>query len=338
MKRLAGMTVLVAIAAGLSVWAGSQRANAGVLGAESPPATVSSTRLLGRRLRCTASVRSEVEPGQAVSVRLSVHNRSKRAVEVRLGAFSARVVLRASDGTAYDSSELLAGLPGIPPPLPTRLRPGKTLRLGAVRVPVRWSGPLRLTPECLGKPLPALRVTVAPSAPPADQTTAVDEVVAASAHLLDQCRPQTPGVSVYGQIDEPTGATPPLDAQCSLTIGSEGTFWVAQVLVLVPSDLAGVQVFLPYETLWPTRSIVGLKAVPPYEAIAWQFVVTAERAIPVAAATLEASNPSSQKAPSWVWTPSGFHSQGSDTCGGTGFTWGGRGPEIDFISACPATP
>jgi len=338
MKRLAGMSVLVALAAGLSVWAGSRQANASVMEAKSSAATVSSTRLLGRRLRCTASVRAEVEPGQAISVKLAIHNRSKRTVEVKLWVFSAQIVLRAGDGTVYDSRALLAGLPGIPPPIPTKLRPGKSVRLGAVKVPVRWSGPLRITPECMGKPLPVLRVAVAPSAPPADQTTAVDEVVAASAHLLDQCRPQTPGVPVYGQIDPPAGNAPPLDAQCSLTLNSEGTFSVAQVLVLVPSDLAGVQVFLPYETLWPTGRVDGLPSDPPYEAIAWQFVVTASRATPVAAATLEASDFSTRSAPSWEWTPSGFRSQGAGSCGGTVFIWGGRGPEIDFISACPATP
>jgi hypothetical protein len=173
--------------------------------------------------------------------------------------------------------------------------------------------------------------------PPADESTAIDEVVAASGHLLGQCRPQTPGVPVYGQIDAPNWSARSMSAECSLSVSSEGPFWVAQVLVLIPPGLAGVQIFEPYETLWPSGRPAGLAGNPPlpYEAIAWQFVVTKDKATPVAAATVTASNSSSQAARSWDWTGSGWRSQGSADCGGTTFAWGGRGPLLEFISACP---
>ena len=125
-----------------------------------------------------------------------------------------------------------------------------------------------------------------------------------------------------------------MSAQCSLSVSSEGTFLVAQVLVLVPPGLPGVQVFDPYETLWPNGHLAALTANPPYEAIAWEFVVTREGAIPVAAATLTASNSTGQIVPFYYWTGTGWQQQGTGSCGGTAFAWGGTGPEIEFISAC----
>jgi hypothetical protein len=182
-----------------------------------------------------------------------------------------------------------------------------------------------------------LRVHVNAPWPGPDQSAVVDEVVAAAGHLLDHCRPQTPGFPVSGQIDPPSGDAPPLNAQCSLSISREGTFLVAQVLVLSPPGLAGVQIFQPYETFWPTGKFPPqLTSSPPYEAIAWEFVVTRDRAIPVAAATLAASNSSSQLVPFFTWNGSGWQAEGTAPCGGTGIAWGGRGPDLDFISACSA--
>ena len=83
-----------------------------------------------------------------------------------------------------------------------------------------------------------------------------------------------------------------MNAECSLSLDSEGSFLVAQVLVVTPPGLTGVQVFQPYETLWPNGQFVGLSSSPPYEAIAWAFVVTRDKAVPVAAASLTATNPS----------------------------------------------
>jgi len=276
-----------------------------------------------------------VQIGQSATVKLVVRNVSKRPVKVYGGVFGASALVRAADGTTYDPSEYLRGLPGIPPPIPTKLRPGAKMPEGRIAIPVRWRGPLRITPSCLGKALPALHVWVVAAGPPADETAAVDEVVAASGHLLDGCRPQTPGVPVDGQIYPPSGTAPPMSAQCSLSISPDRAFWVAQVLVLVPPDLPGVQIFQPYELLWPLGSLVGLTSSPPYEAIAWEFVVTRDKATPVAASSLAATNSSSQTAPFFDWHRSGWRQDGTGSCGGTGFAFGGRGPSVEFISACP---
>ncbi len=107
--------------------------------------------------------------------------------------------------------------------------------------------------------------------------------------------------------------------------------------MLVPAGLPGVQIFQPYELLWPNGSplsAVSLTAAPPYEAIAWEFVVTRDKATPVAASTLTASSATGKSAPSFAWNSKGWQSQGAESCGGTGFAYGGTGPDLEFISAC----
>lgn len=83
-RQLIGAFALGALTLGLSAWVGGQRASAGVW-----PPTVRSSRLIGGRVRCTATVRSTVQVGHAVRVRFALHNVSKRSVKVRLWVFSA---------------------------------------------------------------------------------------------------------------------------------------------------------------------------------------------------------------------------------------------------------
>jgi hypothetical protein len=185
-------------------------------------------------------------------------------------------------------------------------------------------------------------VRVTSSGPPTDASAAVADVVAATGGLLDQCRPQTPGVPVEGQIDAPSGSVPPMSAQCSVSIGSEGRFSVAQLFVVTPGGPGLVELWPPYETLWQP----GLPAptlTAPYEAIAWQFVVTRDGATPVAASTMDASYPSDQMLPFFYWVGPGWSPQEitGAQCGGTYFRTsqfsGTPGPGIDFISDCPAS-
>jgi len=274
--------------------------------------------------------------GHAVTVRFTLHNRSRRPVKVYLGVFSTWLLLDAADGTRYDTRAPLEALPGIPPPIARRIRSGATVHLGPVAVPVRWNGPLLITPGCLGTKLHTLRVQVAGPWPSPHPSAAVGEVVAAAGHLLDNCLPQAPGVPVDGQIDPPSGNAQPMDAQCSISISSEGTFLVAQVLVLIPPDLSGVQIYQPYETLWPIDKPVPapLASTPPYEAIAWEFVVTRDGAIPVAASTISATSSSGKTVPFFDWNGKGWQQDGTSTCGGESFAGGGTGPEIEFIAAC----
>jgi len=335
MKALAAVSALVALTIGLPAWVGSERA--GVARAAAlplwPPTEQSSRLLLGGRVRCTATVQPQVNVGHTVRVTFTLHNVAKHSVTVRLWVFSSMFTLRAADGTKYDTSAPYEAFPGIPPPSPRKLRRGATLHLASQQVRVRWTGPLVIAPRCLGRPLPVLHVRVSAPWPRPVESAAVDEVVAAAGHLLDHCRPQTPGVPVEGQIYPPSGSAPPMDAQCSVSLTRDGNFLQAQVLVLVPPDLAGVQIFQPYETLWPINEFLPLAASPPYEAIAWEFVVTRYRAIPVAASTLAATTQSSGTVPGWAWNGAGFASAGGFSCGATAFA-AGTGPALAFISAC----
>lgn len=326
--------MFLALALGLCASLGSQRANAAVI---LPwPTVTSSSHVLGGRAICTASVRSAVQAGRPVSVRFTLHSISRRSIRFSESVFSTSLVLKAADGTTYDSSAPLRGIP-VPPPSRELLRAGATRHFGAEEVPVRWRGPLQVTPKCEGKALPPLEVSVTSTWPSPAPSTAIGEVAAAAGHLLDHCLPQTPGVPVDGQIDAPSGSAAAMDAQCSISLSSEGGFLDAHVLVLVPGNLSGVQIFEPYELLWPNAgppSAASLTSAPPYEAIAWEFVVMRDKAIPVAASTLSASSATGKSAPSFAWSKTGWKAQGAESCGGTGFAWGGTGPDLEFISAC----
>ena len=121
-----------------------------------------------------------------------------------------------------------------------------------------------------------------------------------------------------------------MSATCSVEIQSEGDFLVAQALIASQIDLDAVHVSRPYEQL-------SVQHASPYEAIAWQFVVTKNGATPVAAAEADATKSADRMAPDWDWTSSGARSQpGSSRCGGSGGGWGGLGPMVEFISACPS--
>jgi len=327
---LAWVGLLVALAVGLAAWVGSQRANAG----ETHLSTTilrSSGLMLHRRVRCTATVSSEVQAGQPVSVKFTLRNLSRHSLEVFDEPW---LVVKASDGTTYDTRELFRGI-SVPPSWGrTKIRGRATKSIGRVDLPIRWQGPLRITAGCGRKSLPSLQVAVESPGPPPDGSTAVSEVVAAAGHMLDQCRPQTPGVPVDGQLDAPAGATaPPMAARCSVSVSPEGSFWVAQVLVLIPPGLQGVTVRQPYELFDPQSGF--LSGPPPYEAIAWEDVVTSEGAFTVASTLADATNtsPTSQMAPSYTWNGTAWELTETALCGFHGGAFGPY-PTVEFISVC----
>jgi hypothetical protein len=266
-----------------------------------------------------------------VSVKFTLHNVSKRRVTVYSPTW---LVVKAADGTTYDTSVPLRDLPGPPFSPLTKLRPGATKSIGRVGVPVRWEGPLRITPRCSRRSLPPLHVAVLSPGPPADGGAAVSEVVAAAGHMLDQCRPQTPGVPVDGQLDAPAGGTaPPMSAQCSVSLSSEGNFWDAQVLVLIPPGLQGVSIQQPYEFFAPPFAFES--SPPPFEAIAWEDVVTSDGAVTVASTLADAVDPSptNQMAPSYSWNGTTWELTETALCGFHGGAWGPE-PTVEFISVC----
>jgi hypothetical protein len=312
----------------------------GPSGAQVSATTVSSSRLiLHGAVRCTATVSRSVEAGSPLGITFALRNVSKHPAKVFLGRGGQWVVVRAGDGRTYDTRVPLRGEEG-PIAIPTTVPPGTTKAVSYVGkyLLVRWSGPLRVTPGCGTTGLPALTVAVKAPGPPPDERTAVADVVAASGHLLDRCRPERVGVAVQGRIYPPSGNiyppsghTPPMAATCSVSLQHEGKFLTAQALIVSPPGQGDVHVTQPYENLSPHPT-------PPFEAIAWEFVVTKNGATPVAATAEDATKPANRMAPDWSWTSSGVQrlGRGSDRCGGSGESWGGASPSVEFISVCPA--
>jgi hypothetical protein len=295
--------------------------------------TVSSNRLiLDGRVRCTATVSESVQAGSPLGLAFAVRNVSNRTVRVPLTGGGLWLVVRAADGTTYDTrvplrneiGPLVAALP---------IAPGTTKRVAWVGryLRVRWRGPLRVTPGCGTTALPTLTVAVESPGRPADERAAVAEVVAASGHLLDHCRPERAGVAVQGQIYPPTGSTPRMSASCSVSLRREGQFLVAQVLIASPRGIDHARVNQPYEEL-------SVHHASPYEVVAWQFVLTKNGATPVAATEVDATKASKRMAPNWSWTSPGVQrlGSGSSRCGGSGESWGGTSPSVEFISVCPS--
>lgn len=301
-------------------------------GARVSARTTSSSRLiLGGRVRCTATVSRSVSAGSPLGLTFVLRNLSRRTVKVPLSNGGLWLVVRAPDGTTYDTRVPLRNEIG-PISVPTPIPPGttKTVPWIGKYLRVRWRGPLRVTPGCGTTALPPLTVAVKAQGPPPDEDTAVADVVAASGHLLDHCRPQRAGVAVQGRIYPPNGSPPPMLATCSVSLRREGQFLVAQALIASPPGLGYARVSQPYEDL-------SIHHASPYEAVAWQFVVTKNGATPVAAAEADATKPANRMAPMWSWTRSGAQSHpGSSRCGGSGGSWGGASPNVEFISVCPS--
>jgi hypothetical protein len=273
-----------------------------------------------------------VQVGSPLGLTFVVRNVSNQPARVFLGQGGLWLVVRAADGTTYDTRVPLRSEIG-PISLPTTIPAGtsKTVSWVGKYLPVRWRGPLRVTPGCDQSALPVLPVGVKSPGPPADEHAALADVVAASGHLLDHCRPERAGVAVQGQIYPPSGNTPPMAATCSVSIQHEGQFLVAQALIVSPRGLGYAHVSQPYED-------ISVHHASPYEAVAWQFVVTKNGATPVAAAEADATKPANRMAPDWSWTSSGVQQlgSGSSRCGGSGGSWGGTNPTVEFISVCPS--
>jgi hypothetical protein len=290
--------------------------------------TSSSRLILHGSVRCTATVSSSVQAGSSLGLTFAVRNVSTHPVKVVLASGGLWLVVRAADGTKYDTRVPLEHELG-PVPFPTTIRPGATKNVAFIGkyLHVRWRGPLRITPGCEKTALPALRVGVTSPGRPAE-SAAVADVVAASGHLLDRCRPERAGVAVQGKIDPPSGNAPSMRAMCGVRIKHEGRFLVAQALIASRLAVGELHVAQPYEEL-------SVHHASPFEAIAWEFVVTKDGATPVAASEADATRAANRMAPDWDWTGSQWQGPGGSRCGGTGSSEGGFGASITFISVCP---
>ena len=296
-----------------------------------PSGTVSSSRLiLGGAVRCTATLTTPVQVGQELGVSVKFENISDHTVSIQPAYGGIWVLVRSADGTTYDTRVPLENSLGTPPgPIP--LEPEATATRHLLQdLRVRWGGPLSVTPGCNVSAAPTVRVDVTSPGLPASETEAVNDVVAATGHLLDDCRPSTPGAPVVGRIDPPSGNWPPLQARCSISLRREPGFYDAHVLILTPPDLQGVHVEQPYETLSGT-DVRNANT----QALAWEFVVTQDGATSVSSADYVTSRPGGRRVPNWYWFSSGPKKSGDFQCGLSGGGSGNaNGPWVSFMSAC----
>jgi hypothetical protein len=293
--------------------------------------TVSSSRLiLDGAVRCTATLATPVQVGDELGVSISFRNVSKHPVDVQPAYGGMWVLVKSPDGTTYDTRVPWENS-SAPPPGPIPLQPGATATRHLLPgLPIRWTGPLRVTPGCDITAAPPVRVAVTSPGLPKSPTDAVNAVVAASGHLLDNCRPTKPGVAVAGRIDPPSGDAPPLQARCSVSLRPERGFYDAQVLVLTPPDLSGVHVEQPYEAFTGTNVRNDNT-----QALAWEFVVTRNGAMSVSSANYATSLRGGGMAPGWFWTSSGAATSDNNRCGfASGSSGNANGPDVSFVSVC----
>lgn len=284
-----------------------------------------------RQVRCTATVTTPVAAGHALQVVFRVTNLAHHSVNVQLGYGSLWLVLKSPDGTTYDTRVPLRAYLG-PYVAPTAIPAGVTKKVPYVYLRARWSGPLQITPGCENTALAPVGVKVTSPGAPASGQAAVAAVVAATGHLLDNCRPIAPGVPVTGWIKAPDHSAPPMHARCSVSLERKRGFDMAQAVIVTPPSLRGVHVSEPYEGLTEARSD-GRST----EVVAWQFVVTRAGATSVNSSEIETLKSGSGKmAPDWDWTSAGHGPRpGGSRCGGSGSGGGGfAGPLVEFVSIC----
>lgn len=309
---------------------------------------VSSNRLIaGGAVRCTVTSATPTVPvGRQLGLVFRFHNVSTRTAKVPFRPGTPWVLIRDSDRKTYDSrdSEDVRIGPDLvnwrvgPTGWNAPIRPGATMTM-RVPIPIRWHGPLRITPGCLTSALPALPVDVASPGRPATPGRAISEVVTAAGHLLDHCRPRASGVAVVGRIDPPSGNAPPMHARCSVTLRRERGFYLAQVLVVTPPNFDGVHVVQqPYEEIsFPNGVSDSTRYI---EAIAWEFVVTRRGATSVDSASAGwTKKGEGGSVPEGVWTRAGWRRATDQSPCGFGFSgrageFGASGPYVLFVSVC----
>src|SRR5690242_8226224 len=109
MRALSSLGVLVGIALATSACGGSHRNTPGTTAVAPAPQiserTVSSSGLiLGGRARCTATATTPVEAGREIEVRFSLRNVSGSAVKAPTVEGSFALIVKAADGTTYNTT------------------------------------------------------------------------------------------------------------------------------------------------------------------------------------------------------------------------------------------
>jgi hypothetical protein len=285
-------------------------------------------------IRCTASIPDVVQPGGKLGLELTLENLSgsTRHDISPYAPFTASIV--DADGTTWESSDQPGfGGGGYIPPEP--FPPGATKHANVDPFPIEFPGPLKVTPACLGEPLPAMAVQVAdPSATPAPQD-AVRRAVSATNGLFDGCTPTLTG-SVVGTVSPPDDPSRTLKVRCAAQVKSEQGFAVVTLVMSTPSSADTPSI--PDGPL----TAAGLPGSPPLtqdngaETLAWRFVVTSTDVVPVESATHFKTHNADVMIAEYEVSQNGWKGGGATRCGGDAYVGGSSGQSavIAFTDAC----
>ncbi len=279
-------------------------------------------------VRCTATVPAMVRPGEQLPLTIEIQNTS--AADVEVTPFPADVSVKAGDGTVWDTATLTQGSMGGGFILPKNLSPGEQKELLVPPLAVQFSGPLAVTPTCLGAAMAPMPVEVSDlgQAPTPDE--AVATAVTASSGLFGPCAP-TATHSATGTIVAPSEATMTMEVRCSAQVVTETGFDVVTLVMSTPSDKPAPQI--PTGIVTPPELAAGSGAA---ETLVWRFVVTGTDVFPVGSSTHFRTKAADAMDSQFIISARGWRPGGASGCGGDGIVSGGDGRTvtISFYNAC----
>jgi hypothetical protein len=279
-------------------------------------------------VRCTATVPTMVRPGEQLPLTIEIQNTS--AADVEVTPFPADVSVKAGDGTVWDTATLTQGSIGGGFILPKNLSPGEQKELLVPPLAVQFSGPLAVTPTCLGAAMAPMPVEVSDLGQAPTPNEAVATAVTASSGLFGPCAP-TATHSATGTIVAPSEATMTMEVRCSAQVVTETGFDVVTLVMSTPSDKPAPQI--PTGIVTPPELAAGSGAA---ETLLWRFVVTGTDASPVGSSTHFRTKAADAMDSQFIISAKGWRPGGASGCGGDGIVSGGDGRTvtISFYNAC----
>ena len=271
MKRLGGLLAILCLTA--SVVTGSA-AGPRSSSAEDP------IRVSAKNgdIRCTAVFpRRTIPPGRLTEVRLKLTNLGED--EYFWHNPKARLAFRDSDGDRLWRTNV----PNLQPnPPPITIAPGDTVPWYISDTRVRWTGPLKVRPICLGlgKRMPAVELHVGAPGPPLTTDDSIDAAVAYPGNPFQACAPGPQGQARTGSLESlPEDGFPPLTVRCWADVRTEAGFDVVGLNMVSPDDAPDYTI---REGTGPRPGEeVKLPGTGSLLAARWAFVVTEQYVRPV---------------------------------------------------------
>jgi hypothetical protein len=226
------------------------------------------------------------------------------------------LLIRGADGAEYDTFKgsswaISAG----PIAKPIVVQPGSRYSSDPSELPVRWEGPLTITPRCQGNELPPLTIAVADPGPTPSAQDALSRSAQAT-QIFRECMPNQDGSSVVGTISPPDGAGfDPITTRCWAQIQRYEGFATVTFAFVSPLSAPAE----PLTQYWFDLRIP--EGAVPAEVSQWTFVVTADRVLsvdgPAGKATERGGTPPLLTDVDYIYEQGTWHhGDPGSTCGG----------------------